>query len=367
MGSGKVLVVGIIQPINALRALDAIGCAEACMAVGFPAAAWDSMYDVDGNFLRHMPGARIEGSDLPPLNGLTRPQLHEILTNKALEVGADIHYSTKPSSTTATRSRSRTWTARLITSTSWSGRTGAVPGPRLRARRAANGIEHERVEKPHQGPTLQFRDAVGTHLEPTSSMDLVPRKMQNFHEFVAGAPQRIDHYQVVTHDVQAATDSWTGLGMRMAEYTAKDGTDELWGTWMEVKGNTHDLVFTNGQGPRLHHFAYTVPDATALLHAADVAGALGFGEEIDRGPGRHGISSALFPVPARPGPAPHRAVHHALPIHRPGRGAHEMGHQQPQALPAVGHACLAPLVLRCQRVPERARARAAAAREPRNA
>lgn len=86
--------VGIIQPINALRALDAIGCADACMAVGYPATAWGSMYDVDGNFLFAMPGARIEGSDLPPLNGLTRPQLHEILTNKAVEVGVDIHYST---------------------------------------------------------------------------------------------------------------------------------------------------------------------------------------------------------------------------------------------------------------------------------
>ncbi|KRE23308.1 3,4-dihydroxyphenylacetate 2,3-dioxygenase [Agromyces sp. Soil535] len=159
---------------------------------------------------------------------------------------------------------------------------------------AATGIEFQRVEKAHQGPTLQFRDPVGTQMELTSSMDLVPRKMQNFDEFVAGAPQRIDHYQVVTYDVQTATDFWTGLGMRMSEYTATDGTDELWGTWMEVKGNTHDLVFTNGHGPRLHHFAYTVPDATALLHAADVAGALGFGEEIDRGPGRHGISNALF-------------------------------------------------------------------------
>ena len=44
----------------------------------------------------------------------------------------------------------------------------------------------------------------------------------------------------------------------------------------------------------MHHFAFVVPDATSLLHAADVAGALGFGEEIDRGPGRHGISNALF-------------------------------------------------------------------------
>ncbi|MCW4385676.1 3,4-dihydroxyphenylacetate 2,3-dioxygenase [Salinibacterium sp. SYSU T00001] len=158
----------------------------------------------------------------------------------------------------------------------------------------AAGIEHERVEKHEQGPTLQFTDAVGTHMELTSSMSLVERKMQNFDEFVAGAPQRLDHYQCVTYDVQAATDFWTALGMRISEYTAKDGTDELWGTWMEVKGNTHDLVFTNGRGPRLHHFAYTVPDATALLHAADVAGATGFGQEIDRGPGRHGISNALF-------------------------------------------------------------------------
>ncbi len=158
----------------------------------------------------------------------------------------------------------------------------------------AAGIEHRRVERDHQGPTLQFRDPVGTLMEFTSSMDVVDRKMQCFDEFVAGAPQRLDHYQVVTYDVQTATDFWTGLGMRMSEYTATDGTDELWGSWMEVKGNTHDLVFTNGRGPRLHHFAYAVPDGASLLHAADVAGALGAGDEIDRGPGRHGISNALF-------------------------------------------------------------------------
>jgi len=159
---------------------------------------------------------------------------------------------------------------------------------------AANDVQHRRVERDHQGPTIQFTDGVGTHVELTSSMDVVERKMQRFDEFHAGAPQRLDHFQVVTHDVQGATDWWARLGMRMSEYTAKDGTEELWGSWMEVKGNTHDLVFTNGRGPRLHHFAFTVPDAVKLIDAADVAGALGFGEEIDRGPGRHGISNALF-------------------------------------------------------------------------
>ncbi|MEE4492545.1 FAD-dependent monooxygenase [Streptomyces sp. BE230] len=85
--------VGIIQPVNALRALDAIGCAEACMAVGYPTTAWGHMLDVDGNLIREMPGARIAGSELPPMNGLTRPQLHKILTDKALEVGVGISYN----------------------------------------------------------------------------------------------------------------------------------------------------------------------------------------------------------------------------------------------------------------------------------
>jgi catechol 2,3-dioxygenase len=156
------------------------------------------------------------------------------------------------------------------------------------------GIESEIADVAFQGPTLRFADPVGTHIELTASMETVERRMRDYHEFTAGAPQRLDHYQVVTHDVQTATDFWAALGMRLSEYTASDGTDQLWGSWMEVKGNTHDLVFTNGRGPRLHHFAYTVPDATALIHAADVAGSLGFGNEIDRGPGRHGISNALF-------------------------------------------------------------------------
>ncbi|MFH8804541.1 FAD-dependent monooxygenase [Streptomyces sp. NPDC017936] len=84
--------VGIIQPVNALRALDAIGCAEACMAVGCSTTAWGRLLDVDGNLMREMPGSRIPGSDLPPMNGLTRPQLHKILTDKAREVGAVIGY-----------------------------------------------------------------------------------------------------------------------------------------------------------------------------------------------------------------------------------------------------------------------------------
>jgi catechol 2,3-dioxygenase len=156
------------------------------------------------------------------------------------------------------------------------------------------GVHATHVDVAHQGATLRFVDPVGAHIELCASMDTVPRRMQEFHTFRSAAPDRLDHFQLATHDVQTAVDFYSDLGFRMSEYTASDGTDELWGAWLEVKGNTHDLVFTSGRGPRLHHFAYAISDVSALMHAADVAGSLGFGDAIDRGPGRHGISNALF-------------------------------------------------------------------------
>ncbi|MFB6611045.1 FAD-dependent oxidoreductase [Agromyces sp. NPDC056379] len=90
----SVFGVGIIQPANAMRALDAIGCAEACMADGYGATEWGSMHDLDGGKLRDMTATRIDGGEYPAMNGITRPRLHEILTARALEVGVVIRYST---------------------------------------------------------------------------------------------------------------------------------------------------------------------------------------------------------------------------------------------------------------------------------
>lgn len=117
----SVFGVGIIQPGNALRALDMIGCADACIEAGYPAKQWGRMLDAEGNHLRDMAGVTIEGTDLPPLNGVTRPKLHEILTNRALEVGADLHYDVEfvsleegSDSVTATAKDGRTFTADIL-------------------------------------------------------------------------------------------------------------------------------------------------------------------------------------------------------------------------------------------------------------
>src|SRR6266436_5637813 len=53
-------------------------------------------------------------------------------------------------------------------------------------------------------------------------------------------------------------------------------------------------VIPNGKGPRLHHFAYWVPTAMNILHLCDVMASAGYLKNIERGPGRHGISNAFF-------------------------------------------------------------------------
>jgi len=162
----------------------------------------------------------------------------------------------------------------------------------LRYFRSRN-VTVQELSVPHQGRTIRIIDPVGSVVELCATMEIAPRFMQDFHLFRGGSPQRLDHFQLVTYDVQSATDFYAELGFRVAEYTT--GTDDqLWGSWLERKGNTHDLVFTNGHGPRLHHFAFTTPDANSLIHACDVSSSLRAGDIIDRGPGRHGISNALF-------------------------------------------------------------------------
>jgi 2-polyprenyl-6-methoxyphenol hydroxylase-like FAD-dependent oxidoreductase len=84
--------VGIIQPMNALRALDAIGCADACLEQGFAAQTWGLMLDQDGNLLGDVPGAVVPGVDFPPMNGITRPRLHRILTDRAAQLGVTVEY-----------------------------------------------------------------------------------------------------------------------------------------------------------------------------------------------------------------------------------------------------------------------------------
>lgn len=150
------------------------------------------------------------------------------------------------------------------------------------------------VDVPYQGKTLHVTDPVGAPLEICATMDVKPRLVVSFENHRSGVPQRIDHFQILTPHVQKACDFYAGLGFRLSEYVAVDGTDDLIFIFLQRKGNPHDIVFAQGAGPRLHHTAFCVPDVSHVIHACDYAGRCGFAGRIEHGPGRHGPAHAMF-------------------------------------------------------------------------
>jgi catechol 2,3-dioxygenase len=159
---------------------------------------------------------------------------------------------------------------------------------------AAQGLPTAFVEVPHQGRTLHATDPLGMPLEFYATMEQTDRKLQNYGEYRGAKPQRIDHINCFTPSVQASHDFYAALGFRTSEYTATDGTEELWAVWMHRKGNTHDLAFTNGRGPRLHHIGIWCSQIIDIVYTADVLSTTGWLHSMERGPARHGISNAFF-------------------------------------------------------------------------
>jgi 2-polyprenyl-6-methoxyphenol hydroxylase-like FAD-dependent oxidoreductase len=82
--SWSVYGVGIIQPSNALRALMQIGLGEQCVANGSGFPGW-RICDSQGNPLAEVASENIAGENYPPINGITRPILHKILTEATLK------------------------------------------------------------------------------------------------------------------------------------------------------------------------------------------------------------------------------------------------------------------------------------------
>jgi catechol 2,3-dioxygenase len=158
---------------------------------------------------------------------------------------------------------------------------------------AARGMSAEWADVPHQGRTLHVTDGAGVPLEFCARMDVEPRMITRFAEHRGGQAQRLDHYQILTPRVPEQLALYADMGFRLSEYIAT-ADDQLRGIFLQRKGNPHDIVFFHGAGPQLHHFAYVSPEAQHLLKACDVAGALGFGRSVERGPGRHGPGHAMF-------------------------------------------------------------------------
>jgi catechol 2,3-dioxygenase len=155
------------------------------------------------------------------------------------------------------------------------------------------GCDVRLVDVAHQGRTLHVTDPFGFRLELCAHMPVEPRHITKFQSQRGGSALRIDHAQLLTPRLNDALSFYSGLGFSLTEYIGKDD-DHIRAVFLQRKGNPHDIVVFNGDGPRLHHVAFTAPETQHLFRACDVAGELGYGRQVERGPGRHGPGHAMF-------------------------------------------------------------------------
>jgi catechol 2,3-dioxygenase len=145
---------------------------------------------------------------------------------------------------------------------------------------------------PGVGESVLAEDPLGFTVEFFFAADHSPRLQQRYDLRRGAEPARLDHFNIVVPHVRAAYDYYTSLGFGLAE-TIEDG-DTLYAAWMFRKQTVHDVAFTGGDGPRLHHLGFFAHESHQVLRICDILGSLGEESRIERGPGRHGVSNAFY-------------------------------------------------------------------------
>jgi catechol 2,3-dioxygenase len=147
-----------------------------------------------------------------------------------------------------------------------------------------------------QGRTLRVQDPLGFVVDYYAEIQSVPWLVQQYHLHRGASPTRVDHVNVLTPDAQAGHDWYTQeLGFGCAELTESDPPEErIWASWLFRKSTVHDIAVMTGAGPAAHHVGLTLGDPLAIIRACDMLAGAGYANGIERGPGRHGISNALF-------------------------------------------------------------------------
>jgi catechol 2,3-dioxygenase len=142
------------------------------------------------------------------------------------------------------------------------------------------------------GEIVRAEDPLGFTVEFFASAEH-PERLQQRYELRRGAEiARLDHFNICVPDVPAAQEYYASLGFGLSE-TIEDG-QTLYAAWMYRKQTAHDVAFTGGAGPRLHHLGFFAHESHHVLRMCDILGSLSLESHIERGPGRHGVSNACY-------------------------------------------------------------------------
>jgi catechol 2,3-dioxygenase len=146
---------------------------------------------------------------------------------------------------------------------------------------------------PGVGDAVRTIDPLGFPVEFFYDIDRAERLTQRYDLHRGAEIARLDHFNIATPDIPAAYAHYKSLGFGCSE-TIEGDEHELYAAWMYRKQTVHDVAFTCGAGPRLHHLGLATHESHQILRVADVLGSLNRQHHIERGPGRHGVSNAFY-------------------------------------------------------------------------
>ncbi|MFF7415384.1 3,4-dihydroxyphenylacetate 2,3-dioxygenase [Streptomyces lydicus] len=144
------------------------------------------------------------------------------------------------------------------------------------------------------GEAVRVLDPLGFPVEFFHHIERGQRLIQRYDLRRGAEIARLDHFNICTPDIPAAYAHYTSLGFGCSETIEGDDEHELYAAWMYRKQTVHDVAFTGGDGPRLHHIGVATHESHQVLRAADLFGSLHKEHHIERGPGRHGVSNAFY-------------------------------------------------------------------------
>jgi 3,4-dihydroxyphenylacetate 2,3-dioxygenase len=145
---------------------------------------------------------------------------------------------------------------------------------------------------PGIGDAVRVEDPLGFTVEFFADASNAQRLHQRYDLRRGAEPARIDHFNIVVPSVLTAFEHYRSLGFGCSETI--EGGSTLYAAWMYRKQTVHDVAFTSGRGPRFHHVGFFSHEAQNVLRTCDIFGSVHAEAHIERGPGRHGVSNALY-------------------------------------------------------------------------
>ncbi len=131
------------------------------------------------------------------------------------------------------------------------------------------------------GEQVRVQDPLGFPVSFFAAADHAERLQQRYDLRRGAEVARLDHFNICVPDVPAAYRLYSSLGFGLSE-TIEDG-QTLYAAWMYRKQTVHDVAFTGGAGPRLHHLGFFAHEPHSVLRMCDILGATGDYECIERG------------------------------------------------------------------------------------